>query len=138
MRTFVLACLLLPLAGCTNEVRIAVGRSRDQAVALVEKHGGTDITPGLAVVGENGEWPLKGIYWELRDYDVVITLSAEAGTVTAMTFWTRGDFEHSKSRRAKTERSITAIKLDTKTKRVWIEVTKDAGRPNATADWSAG
>ena len=126
MRTLTVAFLLLPLAGCANEVRITVGQSRDEAVALIEKHSGTDVTRDMAIAWENGE-PPKGIYWEFRDYDAAITLAAETGTVTAMSFWTKKDFNHSKDRRAKTERFITVLKLDTKTRRVAVEGKKDAG-----------
>jgi len=119
--------VLLPLVAFADEVRIVVGQSRDDAVALIKKHGGTDITPGLAVVGPKGEHPLTGIYWEFRDYDAIITLAAKDGKVTAMTFWTKRDFGESKSHRAKTEQPITALRLDTKTRGVSVEKKKDAG-----------
>jgi hypothetical protein len=127
MRTFIVALVLLPLVAFADEVRIVVGQSRDDAVALIKKHGGTDITPGLAVVGPKGEHPLTGIYWEFRDYDAIITLAAKDGKVTAMTFWTKRDFGESKSHRAKTEQPITALRLDTKTRGVSVEKKKDAG-----------
>ena len=127
MRTLILAFLLLPLAGFADEVRIAVGQSRDDEVASIKKHGGADITPGLEVVGPKGEHPLTGIYWEFRNYDAIITLSAKDGKVTAMTYWKKKDFGESKSHRAKTEQSITALKIDTKTREVSIEKKKDAG-----------
>ncbi len=130
MRTLLLTFLLLPLTTFADEVRIALGMSREEAVALIKKHSGTDITPGMEVVGPKGEWPLKGIYWEFRDYDAIITLSAKDGKVTGMTFWRKKDFGESKSQRAKTEQSITTLKIDTKTKEVSIEKhkrKKDAG-----------
>jgi hypothetical protein len=127
MRTLILTFLLLPLVVSAEEVRIAVGQSRDEVVATIKKHGGTDITPGLEVVGPKGEHPLTGIYWEFRDYDAIITVTAKDGKVTGMTFWTKKDFGESKSHRAKTEQSITALKLDTKTRAVSIEKKKDAG-----------
>ena len=127
MRTFILAIFLLPLVGFADEVRIAVGQSRDDAVALIKKHSGTDITPGLAVVGPKSEHPLTGIYWGFRDYDVIIALTSKDGNVTAMTFWTKKDFGEGRSHRAKTEQSITALKFDTKTRGVSIEKKKDPG-----------
>jgi hypothetical protein len=127
MRTLVAIFLLLPLAALAEEVRIAVGQSRDDVVALIQKHGATDITPGQEVVGPKGEWPLKGIYWAFRDYDAIISLTAKDGKITEMTFWTKKDFRESKSYRAKTEQSVTALTLDTKTRGVSIEKKKDAG-----------
>ena len=59
MRTLLVAFLLLPLATFADEVHIAVGMSRDDAVALIKKHSGKDITPGLEVVGPKGEHPLQ-------------------------------------------------------------------------------
>lgn len=127
MRSLFLAFLLLPLATFAHDVRIAVGMSREDTVAIIKKHGGTDITPGLAVVGPKGEHPLTGIYWEFQDYDAIITLTTKDGKVTAMTFWTKKDFGESKSHRAKTEQPIAALKLDAKTKGVSIEKQKEAG-----------
>jgi hypothetical protein len=126
MRTLFLGFLLLPLATFADEVRIAVGMSRNDTVALIKQHSGTDITPGLEVVGPKGEHPLTGIYWEFQDYDVIITLATKDGKVIAMTFWTKKDFGESKSHRAKTEQRITALKIDTKTREVSIE-KKNAG-----------
>ena len=126
MRTLFLAFLLLPLATFADEVRLAVGMSRDDTVALIKMHSGTDITSGLEVVGPKGEYPLTGIYWEFQDYDTIITLTTKEGKVMAMTFWTKKDFGESKSHRAKTEQSITALKIDTKTREVSIERKKNA------------
>jgi hypothetical protein len=127
MRTLILAFLLLPLATFADEVRVTVGMGRDEAVSLIKKHSGKDITPGLEVVGPKGEHPLTGIYWEFQDCDAIITLDANDGKVIAMTFWTKKDFGESKSHRAKTEQSITALKIDTTTREVSIEKKKNAG-----------
>jgi hypothetical protein len=126
MRTLLFIFLLLPFATLADEVRIVVGMSRDDAVALIQKHSGTDITPGLEIVGPNGEHPLTGIYWAFRDYDAIIGLAAKNGKVARMTFWTKKDFDESKSHRATTVQSITALKIDTKTREVSIEKKKDA------------
>jgi hypothetical protein len=121
MRILLLAFLLLPLNALADDVRIAVGMSRDEAVSLIKKHGGTDITPRLEVVGPKGEWPLSGIFWSFKDYDAIITLAAKDGKVTHMTFWKKKDFDESKSHRATTEQSITALKINTRTREVVIE-----------------
>jgi len=126
MGTLLLAYLLLPLTTLADEVRIAVGMNRDTAVALVQEHGGTDITSRLEVMGPKGEWLLTGIYWAFQGYDAIITLTAKNGKVTSMTFWAKKDFDESKLHRAKTEQSITALKIDTKTKTVSIKKTKGA------------
>jgi hypothetical protein len=51
--------LLLPLTVFGEEMRIAVGMDRDDAVTIIQRHGGVDITPGLAVVGRKGEYPFE-------------------------------------------------------------------------------
>ncbi len=121
MRTLLIAFFLLPLAGFADEVRIAVGQSRDEAVAAMKQHGGIDITSDLEVVGPKGEHPLTGIYWGFRDYDAIIVLTTKDAKVAGMTFWTRRDFGESKLHRAERARSITVLKLDTNTKGVSIE-----------------
>jgi hypothetical protein len=126
MRTVILALLLLPLVAFAEEVRVAVGQSRDEVVGTIKKHGATDITPGMAIVGPKGEHPLTGIYWEFRDYDVIIELTAKNGKVVRMLFWTKKNFGKSRSHRAKTEQSISTLKLDTKTRGVRLRRKKQA------------
>ena len=125
MRTLILALLLLPLAALADEVRVTVGMGCDDAVALIKKHSGKDITPGLEVVGPKGLHPLTGIYWEFEDYDAIIALRSKDGKVTGMTFWTKKDFGESKSHRAQKEQSITTLKIDSKTRDVSIEKKKN-------------
>jgi hypothetical protein len=124
MRTSFLLLILLPLTAFSEEVRIAVGMKRDDALVIIQKHGGVDITPGLAVVGPKGEHPLKGLYWEFREYDAIIQLSARDGNIERITYWTKKDFDESKSQRAKTEQSITTLKLDTENRGVSVEKSK--------------
>ena len=131
MRTsLIIFLLLLALTALTEEVRIAVGMGRDDVVNIIKKHGGVDITSGLAVVGPKGEHPLKGFYWSFRDYDAIIELSPRDGKIVGITYWTKKDFGESKNHRAKTEQSIITLKLDTKTRGVSIEKPK----PNKGGD----
>jgi hypothetical protein len=125
MKPALLTFLLLPTALLAAEIRIAVGMDRDAAIALIQKNGGTDIGDGLAVVGPNGEYPLRGVYWEFREYDAIITITAQhskvSKNITAMTFWRKNDFGESKMHRQKTEQKITTLKLDTATKEATVE-----------------
>lgn len=111
----------MPISMMANEVRIAVGMGYDEAVRLIKGHSGKDITSGLEVVGPNGEWPLQGILWEFRDFDAILTLSGKSGKVAWMSFWSKADFWENKVHRLKTERRISAITLDIKTKKVEVE-----------------
>ena len=124
MRTSLILLFLLPLAALGEEVRITIGMKRDEAVAIIRRHGGVDITPNLAVVGPKGEHPLRGYHWEFRDYDAIVEISPRDGKIERMTYWTKKDFGESKNHRAKTEQNITTLKLDTKTKAVSIEKPK--------------
>ena len=124
MRTSLFFLLLVPLTALCEEVRITVGMKRDDAVAIIQKHGGVDITPSLAVVGPKGEQPLRGLFWSFRDYDAIIELSPRDGKIERMTYWTKKDFGETKNHRAKTEQSITTLKLDTKTRGVSIDKRK--------------
>lgn len=92
MRAFILALLFLPVVTFADEVRVAVGQSRDELIATIKKHGATDITPGMEVVGPKGEHPISGVVWQFADYDAVIWLSFRDGTVVHMTYWTKKDF----------------------------------------------
>ena len=124
MRTLFLAVLFLPLVALSDEVRITVGMSRDEAVALIQRHSGKDITSGLEVMGPKGEWPLTGIFWEFKDYDAIIAISNRDGKITRMTYWTKKDFSQSKGHRDETEQRITTLKIDTQTRAISLEKTK--------------
>ena len=99
-----------------------MGMKHDEAVALIQKHGGIDITPGLALVGPKGEHPLYGYNWSFRDYDAIIELSPRDGKLDRLSYWTKKDFRESKSHRVKTEQSISTLKLDTVTKGVFVDI----------------
>lgn len=116
-----LALFFLPLTTVAEQVRIAVGMGRDEAIASITKHGGRDMTPELAVIGPKGEWGLKGIYWAFRDYDAVIAWSANDGKVAGLSFWKKKDFGESKSHRAESEQAINALTIDTNSREVSIE-----------------
>ena len=116
-----LLILLSPLSALSEEIHVAIGMDRDAAIALIKKHGAKDITPGLAVVGPNGEHPLRGIYWEFQEYDAIIGLAVDKDRITAMGFWSKDDFGKNKSHRAKSEREITDLFLDTQKKSVSIK-----------------
>jgi hypothetical protein len=127
MRKLLLILLILPIVSFADEVRIAVGMDYNNTISVIKKHGGSDITPRMEVMGPKGEWPVVGLYWAFSDYDAIISLSGgKDGKVTGISLWTRKDFGENKLHRAKTEQKIEALKIDTKTKKVSIEKKKDA------------
>ena len=119
-RALLLAFLFSPLAVLADQVRIAIGMDYTNAIHLLAQHGGKDISAGQEVFGPKGEWPLNGLYWWLPAYDAIVNLSATTGKITQMTFWSNADFGENKVHRAKTEQKISAITLDTKSKKVAI------------------
>ena len=134
MRISLLLLLLGPALAQGQEVRLSVGMSHDEALAVLRENNAEDITPGLAIVGPGGEWPLHGLVWWFRDYDAVVALSAEDGKIIGLGYWIKSDFGKSKLHRAKTERDVTAITLDTKRRTVKIDLRrpKRARRLNDT------
>ncbi len=106
---------------CAEEVRLEVGMKRDEAVALIQRHGGRDLTPHLALGTTKGRRPPpEGVCWEFADHDAVVMLFAQDGKLTGMTWWTKKDFHESKSRRAAAAQEITALVLDTRSRRVTV------------------
>jgi hypothetical protein len=120
MRCSLLLLLLIPLGALGETVRITVGMNHTEAVALIKKHNGKDITSGMAL----GSGAPSGLYWSFRDYDAIIELPSRDGKVDRITYWTKKDFGASKNHRAKTEQRITTLSLDTKTRGVSIETAK--------------
>ena len=108
---------LLPFAAVPNEVRIEVGMECTNTITLIKKCGGTDITQVQEVIGPKGEWPLSGIYWSLSDYDLVIALGCTGGKIDQLSYWNGSDFNESKLHRAKSEKRISSLTLNTQTKK---------------------
>ena len=123
LRKLILLCLLLPTLAIAEEVRIAVGMKQTEVIALIQKHGGVDITSGLEIIGSKGVSTPKGIFWEFKDYDAVVSLSETGGRLSGLGYWSEKDFGESKSRRAETRRTINVLKLDVDTKKISIEVS---------------
>jgi hypothetical protein len=77
-----------------------------------------DLTPGLEIVGPNGEWPLEGIYWELKDFDLIISFPAEKNDkgeiTTKLGYWTKKDFSQGKETRDGLVKYASSIELDLK------------------------
>lgn len=105
------------------DLRVAVGMPRDKALTVIKANSGKDITPGLAIVGPNGEHPLHGFVWELEDYGVVIEVSGKE-KVEGLTYWTLDDFAVSKDHRAKSAKRITGLTIDPRAKQVMVETIK--------------
>jgi hypothetical protein len=116
-----LAALPAVHAADAAAVKIAVGMDHTDAIALLKKHGAEDITPNLAIIGPNGEHPLKGYVWALRDYGIIIEVNDKDNKVSSLIYNTTTDFAVSKEHRARMEQTVTSITLDPKTKAASIE-----------------
>jgi len=95
---------------------LSLGMSHELALETIRECGGQDITPNLAVVGPHGEWPLRGIYWDLEQYNSVLAIAAQDGTVVGIGYWTIADFSESKSHRAECRRSLKSLTFEKQTK----------------------
>ena len=121
MRALILLFFLLPALARSEEVRISTGMKQDEVVALIQSNGGVDITSNLEIIGPKGRPAPKGMVWWFKDYDAIASLSETDGKLVRMSYWTKKDFGESKMHRAKTERKIDVLKLDSETKKVSIE-----------------
>ena len=102
--------VLFPVAGFTEQVTLSVGASPATTKEVLKKIAAVDITPGLEIVGSNGEWPLHGLCWSAPDYKVIFELSKP------LCYWTDADFDVSKSYREKSRRYVRSITFDTEKK----------------------
>ncbi|RBP46490.1 hypothetical protein DES53_102881 [Roseimicrobium gellanilyticum] len=129
MKQFLLSIFLMTVVSSLHAAdtvaRIAVGMDHKESIALLKKHSAEDITPGLAIVGPNGEHPLHGLVWALRDYDAIIELAEQNGKITTLTYWTKKDFGTSKDHRARTEQNVKSLTLDPKGHAVSVEKQKE-------------
>ncbi|MBK8479211.1 MAG: hypothetical protein IPL39_23905 [Opitutaceae bacterium] len=121
MRAIVAFLSLLPALALCETAKIEVGAPLAGAVASLERIGAVDITGGMEIVGPKGEWPLKGIYWEVPDYDAVLELTGKKEKVGTICFWTKKDFGESKSRREDARCSIKSATFDSEKKTVVVE-----------------
>ena len=121
MRAIVAFLFILPTLALCETAKIEVGDPLAGTVAALEKIGAVDITGGMAIMGPKGEWPLKGIYWEVPGYDAVLELSGKKEKVGTICFWTKKDFCESKSRREDARCRIKSATFDTEKKTVSVE-----------------
>ena len=119
-------CYLIVMISTSNflraeEILICKGKFPEKTSAILPKIA-TDLTPELEVVGPNGEWPLKGIFWELKNFDLVFALHGDKeGNVLDVLYWTKEEFNQGKETRydlGKTASSI-ALDLDARTFKIW-------------------
>jgi hypothetical protein len=121
MRAIIAFILFLPALAFCETAKIEVGAPLADTTLKLEKIGAIDITGGMEVVGPKGEWPLKGIYWEVRGYDTVLELSGKEGKVVAIYFWKKKDFEESKGHRDDARCDVRSASFDTDKKIVEVE-----------------
>jgi hypothetical protein len=115
MRTLVFLLLIIPALGRAELVQIKTGDSASTVFAALAKIA-VDITPGQEIVGPKGEWPLKGIYWAARDYELVMAVGGDESKITEISYWNVADFSASKMRRADSRRYARSIVFDTEKK----------------------
>lgn len=121
MRAIAAVAVLLPTIVLSETTKIEVGGTWADTAKKLERLGAVDITGGMEVVGPKGEWPLKGIYWETRDYDAVLELSTKKDGVIAICFWTKSDFSGSKSGREVHRCQVRSVTFDSETKSVQVD-----------------
>ncbi len=118
LRSLFLETAIAAVAGCMLAgapliaQEIAAGMPINKAVTILRGIA-TDLTPGLEIAADtNGRTP-KGIYWELKDYDLIVRLyRASDGKVSKLGVWKKKDFNQSKLRRSRMEEPAKRITLD--------------------------
>ena len=121
MRAIIAAAVLFPALAFSETTTIEVGATWADTAKKLERVGAVDITGGIEVVGPKVEWPLKGIYWETREYDAVLELMTKKDGVVAICFWTKADFSGSKSGREDHRRQVRSVSFDSETRSVRID-----------------
>ena len=92
---------------------LSLGNTKAEFESIVAQCAGEDITPGLAMVGPNGQHPLHGIVWEFSDYDCVLSVSFDdSDRITHLDFCTVSDFNVSKGHRSESTIDISDIKFN--------------------------
>lgn len=118
MRMILPIIVLLTAASCSAQETLTEGMPHVQFLEAMKRLNSTDITGGMEVVGAKGEWPLKGIYWELKAYGIVISVAFKDDKLTALTYWTEADFNRSKVSRAEHEKKIKKLDFNPVTKKI--------------------
>ncbi len=93
---------------------ISLGDTKADFESIVAHCAGEDITPGLAIVGPNGQHPLHGIVWEFADYECILSVSFDdMDKIKHLDFCTVADFKVSKFHRSESTFDISDIKFNT-------------------------
>jgi hypothetical protein len=105
-----------------------VGATHDETMSVLKKVGAVDITENVEMLREGpGEGPLRGFFWLVRDYDIVIGLSeTREDKIERISFWKpQTDFDKDKGTVAEIERYARSLKFDTEKKTVEVEVFRE-------------
>jgi hypothetical protein len=142
MKTVLVLFLLIPLMSLAGEFRITCGMSYHEAMDVVRKQGGVNITTnvgwviaGLRKSDTNSTQkmgPPRWSFWELRNYDAVILLVDLYGRykISSLSHWATPDFNDWKHRH-ETMHDVVSLTFDPGKKTIEREVAPDGGsRPN--------
>lgn len=122
LRLFLLAALLATIYGCEAKPgahavpaplrteSLEIGTPKGDFLNIVEKLHARDITPGLAIEGQNGEHPLHGIVWEFPGFGAVVSVQFdENNQIDYLDYCSTEDFSVSKMHRARTTVKVSRI-----------------------------
>jgi hypothetical protein len=133
-----LIVLMLALASCSSDRfrqqsaqsakdrTLILGISHQEALEIVRECGGQDITANIAVVGPHGEWPLTGLFWNFEQYDAVLKIAANDGTVVEIGYWTGADFSESKIHRVRNRKNLKSVTFEEQARTLKIQVLAEA------------
>ena len=128
MRALLLLGLLVPMIGCTTDQqaagidnRISLGMGFDEAIAVIKRHGGEDITSGKQVMTAPGVTPNRGGYWWLQTYKIQIAIGERDSRVSGLSYWDGRDLGVSKIQEGKTERRVKSLTFDSANRSVSYE-----------------
>jgi hypothetical protein len=119
----ILLCILILLIADiakAKQIVIAEGKPSAKALAFLRQNA-TDLGPGLEIIGPNGEWPIRDIWWELKEVGLILQFSADSEKILELNYWTDKDFNTGKEKRFGLEKRANSIALDLDKKTFKIE-----------------
>jgi hypothetical protein len=93
--------------------------SYETAVANIKRCGGKDSTESKQVAQRSG------LYWWLKDFDVVIVMGQREGKISSLSYWRRADLGISKTHEGKSEQRVKGFTFDTDKKTFTSEKLPD-------------
>jgi hypothetical protein len=106
--------------GSASRPRLVVGMNFDDAITIIKREGGEDVSKDQQRMAPPGAAPIKNrcSYWRLHAYQIQISIGESRGRLSDLSYWDERDLGVSKLHDGTFEQRVKSMTFDSKSKMV--------------------